>query len=84
MRPRPVCTSSRISSAPASRHSSLRAHQVAVGGGVDTLALYGLDDEAGDVAALELARERVEIAKRHRVAPWKERAEVLAELCRCR
>ena len=45
----------------------------------DTLALHGLDDEPGDVAAAQLGFEGVEVAERdHRVR--QQRAETLAEL----
>ena len=84
VRPRPVCTSSQTNSVAGVAAQRLRARQVAVGRQVDALALDRLDDERRHVAARELARERVEVAERHRVAAGQQRAEAARGTRRCR
>ncbi len=58
----------------------LRAGQVALRGEVHALALHRLDHERGDVAARELALQRVEVAEGHSLAPGQQRPEALAEV----
>ena len=54
--------------------------QVALGRQVDALALDRLDHERGDIAAGELARQRVLVAERHRIAIGQQRSKAFAEL----
>jgi hypothetical protein len=65
---------------PVAAAELLGARQVAGRGDVHALALHGLDQECGDVATRELARQRVEVAEGHGLATRQQRPGALAVL----